>query len=297
MKQTYRYLDPKALSKLGSLDIQARTVVEGFIAGAHKSPYKGFSVEFAEHREYTKGDDPRHLDWKLYSKTNRYFIKQYEEETNMRVYILLDSSASMGYKSTALSKFEYACYLAASLAYLVIRQQDSAGLMVFDKTVRLFIPPRSSPTHLRQLLIQLERTRTAGTSGLGRSFHDLAERLKRRGLIVVLSDFMDEPKEILAGLAHFRHKKHEVVALQILDHFEKEFPFRGQITFRDMETDQRLKIDPPRLREQYLNELNKFLDKLKSGFSANNIDYVLADTSEPFDKTLAAYLTKRLLLR
>ncbi len=297
MKQTYRYLDPLALAKLGGLDIKARTVVEGFISGAHKSPYKGFSVEFAEHREYVKGDDPKHLDWKLQAKTNRYYIKQYEEETNMRVYILLDSSASMGYKSTGLTKFEYGCYLAASLAYLIIRQQDSAGLMVFDKKVQLFIPPRSSPTHLRQLLIQLERTRTAGTSGMGRSFHDLAERLKRRGLIVVISDFLDDPKEILSGLAHFRHKRHEVVAMQVLDHFELDFPFRAQATFRDMETDQRMMIDPARLREQYKNELQKFLDSLKSGFSANDIDHVVADTSKPFDQLLAAYLSKRLLLR
>lgn len=293
MPSPHKYLVPEAVSKLASLPIIARTVVEGFITGLHKSPYKGFSVEFAEHREYVHGDDIRHLDWRVYARTDRYHIKQYEEETNLRTYLLLDTSNSMNFKSGTLSKLEYGCYLAASLAYLVIQQQDSAGIVLFDTQIRQYLSPKSSPTHLRQILVELDKTLAHGETEIGHSFHDLAEMLKRRGLIVVISDLLDESKNVIQGLIHFRHKRHEVVVFHVLDPFELEFPFEKLTQFVDMETDEKIQIDPRALRQEYLENFNAFLNSYKKAFSENDIDYQVLSTQTPFDQALASYLTKR----
>jgi len=290
----HKYLVPEAVSKLSNISIIARTVVEGFITGLHKSPYKGFSVEFAEHREYTQGDDVRHLDWRVYARTDRYHIKQYEEETNLRTYVLLDTSNSMAYSSSGkLSKLEYGCYLAASLAYLVIHQQDSAGLVVFDTKIRNYLAPKSSPTHLKQILIELDKTLGQGGTEIGQSFHDLTEMLRRRGLIVVISDLLDETKNVLQGLVHFRHKRHEVVVFHVLDPFEVDFPFERMTQFVDMETDERIQIDPRALRQEYLANFNEFVNTYKKAFADNDIDYQMIRTDTPFEQALAAYLTKR----
>ena len=294
MANAHKYLVPEVVSKLSNISIIARTVVEGFITGLHKSPYKGFSVEFAEHREYTPGDDIRHLDWRVYARTDRYHIKQYEEETNLRTYLLLDTSNSMSYSSSGkLSKLEYGCYLAASLAYLIIHQQDSAGLVVFDTEIRNYLAPKGSPTHLKQILLELDKTLGRGQTEIGRSFHDLAEMLKRRGLIVVISDLLDETKNVVQGLIHFRHKRHEVVVFHVLDPYEINFPFEKLTQFVDMETDEKIQIDPRALRQEYLSNFNEFVNAYKKAFAENDIDYQMISTETPFEQALASYLTKR----
>lgn len=294
MASAHKYLVPEVVSKLSNISIVARTVVEGFITGLHKSPYKGFSVEFAEHREYTPGDDIRHLDWRVYARTDRYHIKQYEEETNLRTYLLLDTSNSMSYSSSGkLSKLEYGCYLAASLAYLIVHQQDSAGLVLFDTEIRNYLAPKGSPTHLKQILIELDRTLGRGQTEIGHSFHDLAEMLKRRGLIVVISDLLDESKNVVQGLIHFRHKRHEVVVFHVLDPFEINFPFERLTQFVDMETDEKIQIDPRALRQEYLANFNEFVNSYKKAFAENDIDYQMISTDTPFEQALASYLTKR----
>jgi uncharacterized protein (DUF58 family) len=294
MPSPHKYLVPEVVAKLSNISIIARTVVEGFITGLHKSPYKGFSVEFAEHREYTPGDDIRHLDWRVYARTDRYHIKQYEEETNLRTYLLLDTSNSMSYSSTGkLNKLEYGCYLAASLAYLVVHQQDSAGLVLFDAKVRNYLAPKGTPTHLKQILLELDKTLGRGQTMIGDSFHDLAEMLRRRGLIVVISDLLDETKNVLQGLIHFRHKRHEVVVFHVLDPFEINFPFEKLTQFVDMETDEKIQIDPRALRQEYLANFTEFVNTYKKAFADNDIDYQMTSTDTPFELALAAYLTKR----
>jgi uncharacterized protein (DUF58 family) len=300
MPEDYRkYLDPATVSKLASLELKARLVVEGFIVGLHKSPYHGFSVEFADYRQYMPGDDIKHIDWKIYGKSDRFYIKQFEEETNLKGYILLDASASMGYRSpdlknrVGLSKLEYGCYLAAALSYLMLRQQDAPGLLVFDEHIRSFIPPRGARSHINNILKQLDKTKpTAGTEA-GVAFHELADRVKRRGLIIVISDLLDEPDKMLAGLKHFRHRKHEVIVFQILDPYERNFGYGAEARFRDLETGQMLLTNPHQIRQAYTERLNEFIEKFKQGCRESLIDYHLLDTSVPFDKALFGYLAKR----
>ena len=298
----YRYVQPEALAQLGRLSLIARGVVEGFITGLHRSPYHGFSVEFSEHREYVPGDNPRDLDWLALARTDRYYIKRYEEETNLRAHILLDCSASMGYRysSGKLTKLEYGCYLAAALAFLMIRQQDPVGLVLFDEQIRSFLPPRASTLHLNRLLQRLESIEPANRTGLGETFHDLAERIKRRGLIVIISDLLDRDaieREVMRGLRHFRHKKHEVLLFHVLDSAELDFPFGRLSEFEDMETGERLQADPAYVREGYRRGLQEFLDSYRRDCAAGNIDYVLANTSTPYDWLLRAYLDKRKRVR
>src|SRR5579871_4675600 len=252
---SYKYLDPEALSRLKNLSLAARQVVEGYFAGMHKSPHKGFSIEFAEHREYTPGIDPRHIDWRVLGRRDKLYVKQYEEETCLRCYLLLDKSASMAYKSDGvpLSKLEYASYLAASLAYLMASQHDSAGLVTFDTSVRDRVPPRQGPGHLRVLMEKLERTQPGGETTLSETFHELAESIKRRALIVVLSDLFDDPQALLGALKHFRHNKHEVVIFQVLDPAEVSFPFDDITRIEDMENRREVTSDPRAFRRAYLD--------------------------------------------
>jgi uncharacterized protein (DUF58 family) len=293
VKSKYRYLDPRTAARLENLSLVAHSVVEGFISGLHKSPYRGFSVEFAEHRKYVPGDDIRDLDWRALGRTDRYYVKQFEEETNLRCHILLDASASMDYKSGAVTKYEYACYLAASLAYLMIRQQDSVGLVTFAEDIKTRIPPRSTATHLDMMLKAVERTEPGGRTNLVETFHALAENIKKRGLIIVLSDLYDDERGVLSALRHFRHKRHEVIVFHIFDHDEVAFPFNRLIEFRDLETGERLQVDPRYAREEYLNQIRSFVDYYKRVTSESNIDYVTADTHTPYDLLLTAYLAAR----
>ncbi len=290
----YRFLEPTALARVKNLSMVARGVVEGFIAGLHASPYKGFSAEFAEHREYTPGDEPRHLDYRLMARTERLYVKQYEEETNMRVEILLDASGSMDYRHSAgITKLEYASYLVAVLSYLMIRQQDSVGLTVFDTEVRLDMPTRSSPRHFHEMMHQLEAVCPGGETRIADTLHRLANRSKRRGLIVLVSDLYDDPDEVMRALHHFRHRRHEVIVFQVLDKAELEFPFRDLISFHDLETDQRLQVDPAYVRETYLEQMRQFVEGYRRGCAESQIDFVTTDTSVPYDFMLSKYLAKR----
>jgi len=256
----YKYLDPESLSRLKNLSLAARRVVEGFFAGMHRSPHRGFSVEFAEHREYSPGMDPRHVDWRVFGRRDKLYVKQYEEETNLRCYVLLDKSASMSYQHGAKhTKLEYGCYLAASLAYLMAFQHDSVGLITYDSKVRDMVPPRQGPGHLRALMEKLEHSDAGGETKLSLTFHELAERIKRRALIVVISDLFDDPEELIAALKHFRHKKHEVIVLHTLDPSELTFPFDDNTLFRGLEEPIQLHAEPRALRRSYLEAVERFL--------------------------------------
>jgi len=293
-KTGYRYLEPTALARVKNLAVVARGVVEGFVSGLHSSPYKGFSVEFAEHREYTSGDDPKHLDYRMLARTDRLYIKQYEEETNMRVQILLDTSGSMGYShGERLTKLEYGSYLTAVLSYLMTRQQDSVGLTSFDTAVRLDMPARSSPRHFNEMMRWLEAITPGGETDISETLHRLANRFKRRCLIVLISDLYDEPEEVIRALHHFRHRRHEVILFHVLDKAEIEFPFNEAITFHDLETNERILVDPAYVRDIYQKQINTFIETYRRACSEAQIDYVLADTSIPYDFMLTRYISTR----
>ena len=294
MDESPRYLDPRTLASLGGLDLQARAVVEGYVSGLHKSPYHGFSVEFAEHREYAPGDDIRHVDWKAWSKTDRLYLKQYEEETNLLAYLLLDVSESMGYASADnLTKLDYAKCVAASIAYLVLQQQDSVGLSTFDDRLQRQLRPSGQPSHLRELIALMDRAPAAAKSDVGATFHDFADRLKKRGVVVVLSDLFDEPSRVLAGLRHFRHRRHDVIIFHIMDPAELDFPFRQTTLFRGLEDLGEILADPQSLKRAYQAEIESFRDEIRKGCQAANIDYVPLRTDEPIDLALTTYLAAR----
>src|SRR5262249_20259807 len=278
MDDPQRYLDPLALAKAGSLELQARLIVEGYLSGMHKSPYHGFSVEFAQHREYVPGDDIKHVDWKVYGRTGRFFLKQYEEETNLVCWLLLDVSDSMRYTSGTLSKYDYACMTAAALAYLVLQQQDSVGLVTFDNQVRTFLRPSSQPSHLKEIVNVMNRGSSGDKTSLAPIFHDLAERLNRRAIVVLLSDLFDEPDDVLAGLQHLRYRRHEVVVLHVLDRAELEFPFQEATLFRGLEQFPELLTDPRSLRQGYLEQVEHFMREVQRGCRAQNVDYVQMPT-------------------
>lgn len=293
-REDYRkYLNPEVVSRLSSIELKARLVVEGFIVGLHRSPYHGFSVEFAEHRQYMPGDDFKHIDWKVYGKSDRFFIKQFEEETNLKGYILLDASNSMGYKSNGITKLEYGSYLAASLSYLMLRQQDAPGLLVYDEEIRSYIPPKGARSHINPILRQLNNTLPSSKTDASVAFHELAERVKRRGLIIVISDLLDDPEKVLLGLKHFRHRQHEVIVFQILDPYERNFAYKSEARFRDMETGKELLTDPWQIRGDYISRLDEYLGWISKSCRDSHIDYHLLDTSVPFDRALFGYLAKR----
>jgi len=287
--------DPSELRKYGGLTLVARTLVEGFLTGVHKSPYKGFSVEFAEHRQYYPGDEIRHIDWRAYGKTDRYYIKEYEEETNLKAHLLVDASGSMAYKGKSLSKFQYAQYVAASLAFLMLHQRDAVGLVLHDTRLRKLIPPKASGKHLLRLIRALESAKPGGETELAPIWHDLAgHQLRRRGLVVVLSDCFDDVDRLLRALQHFRHKRHEVLLFHILAPEEIDFPFHRLTQFRNLEvSDHKLLVDPHRLRSEYLKNFQSFCTKLKEKAGGMRIDYHLLRTDEPVDRALGAYLTRR----
>jgi uncharacterized protein (DUF58 family) len=291
-----RFLDPAALARLKNLGLAARLVVEGLFAGQHRSPHRGYSIEFAEHREYTPGIDPRRLDWKILAKRDRLYVKQYEEQTSLRCYLLLDASASMGYRHLgALTKLEYACYLAASLAYLMQSQHDAFGLMVYDDRIRQRIPPRQGKAHLRIVLEQLEQVQPRGATNLAATFHELAETMKRRALVVVLSDLFSSQStdQLIDALGHLRYRKHEVVVMQILDRAELEFPFDNAGQIEDLETQQVIASDADAIRRHYLEQLGAYIQTLRTACLRREVGYALANTSEPFDAFLGTYLARR----
>ena len=296
MESNLKFLDPRTLAKLQGLELRARSIVEGYVSGVHRSPYHGFSIEFAEHREYSQGDDLRYVDWKVFGKTDKFYLKQYEEETNLVSYMLIDTSESMRYKSAdaSLSKLEYAQCVAASLSYLILQQQDSVGLATFDNEIRSLIRASSNPSHLKQLLYVMENSEPRRKTRTGPIFHDLAERLKRRGLVLVLSDLFDDVPSMMAGLKHFRHRRHEVVVFHVLDPAELEFPFRQTTLFRGMEELPDVLTDPRSLRRAYLDEFGKFLQAVRKGCRGQRIDYVLLRTDQSLEIALSSYLASRM---
>jgi uncharacterized protein (DUF58 family) len=290
-----RALDPEVVAKLSHLDVRARLVVEGFIAGMHRSPFHGFSVEFAEHRPYMPGDPLKSLDWKVWARSDRFLVKQYTEETNLRCHLLLDLSGSMAFKSrrAAMSKLEYGQSLAAALAYLMLQQQDAVGALLFAERPLTYVPARAVRSHLDILMKVFADVEPRGRTRLGPVLHELAERIKRRGLIVLLSDLMDEPAAVLSALHHFRHRNHEVVVFHVLDPDEREFPYTDPSTFVDMETDARITTQPWEIAKTYRAKLGAWIEQYKRQCREQRIDYVLLDTRAPFDQALIAYLGKR----
>jgi uncharacterized protein (DUF58 family) len=294
VEDSQRYLNPLTLANLEGLDLQARMVVEGYVSGLHASPYHGFSVEFAEHREYVPGDDIRHVDWKVWSKTDKLYLKQYEEETNLLTYLLLDTSESMGYASPGnVSKLRYAQFVAASLGYLVLQQQDSVGLATFDESIRRYLKPSGTPSQLKELIHLMEVEPAKHKSDVGSVFHDIADRFKKRGVVVVLSDLFDDPARIIAGLRHFRHRRHEVIVFHILDPAELDFPFRDTTLFKGLEGMPDVLTEPHALRKAYQAELGTFLDELKRGCRMADIDYVPLRTDQDLGLSLSTYLASR----
>lgn len=288
-----KYLHPETVAKLDNMALRARLVVEGYIIGQHKSPYHGFSVEFAEHRAYGPGDEIRHIDWKLYGKTDRYYVKQYEEETNLKAYILLDTSRSMKYTSGKVTKLDYASYLSAALSYLMLNQRDGTGLILFDEKIQTYIPPRSTSSHLNTLLKHLEKPKLGSDTEIGSVLHEMAERIKKRGLIILISDLMDNQESILSGLKHFRHNKQEVILFHILDRKELEFDFNARTRFKDMENASLLTTEPWQIKSGYKKRIQLLQNEYKKQCRKQLIDYVPLFTDQSLDIALNSYLNKR----
>jgi uncharacterized protein (DUF58 family) len=323
--QISKYLDPAIVSRLGNMDLKARLIVEGYIAGLHRSPYHGFSVEFAEYRQYMQGDNTKTIDWKVYGKTDRTYVKLFEEETNLIGTILLDKSGSMGFPTAeevrarereqgrrrflrqkgegegdpapAVTKLVYGSMLAASLAYMMIRQQDAVGLCLFDDRVRTLIPHRSVRKQLFHILSNLENVRPGEKTSVSPALHSIAERMKRRGLIILISDLMDDPESLITGLKHFRHRQHEVIVFHILDPREVDLDYRDEVEFEDLESGRRLRLEPSFLKREYSDSVAGWIDRLNRSCRTHQIDYNLLRTDTPFDQALTAFLGKRQRLR
>src|SRR5262245_30760972 len=286
--------DPTSLAKYGHLTLVARNLVEGFLTGVHKSPYKGFSVEFAEHRQYYPGDEIRHIDWRAVAKTDRYYVKEYEEETNLKAYLLVDASGSMAYKGKFPAKFQFAQYVAASLAYLMLHQRDAVGLVLHDTEIRRLIKPRATSKHLLQVLRALESATPGGETALAPLWHKTAEQLKQRSLVVILSDCFGDTGELLKALQHLRHRRHEVLLFHVLAPEEMEFPFKKWTQFRSLElADDRRLVDPQSLRKEYLANFERFRQELRDACGKTQVDYHLIRTDEPVERALGVYLSRR----
>ena len=288
-----RYIDPAALARFGLTPLVAKLVVEGFINGLHRSPFHGFSVEFADHREYVPGDDLKFLDWFLYARTDHYYIKRYEEETNVRCQILLDRSSSMAFGTTGLTKWDYGCFLTTCLAYLMIKQQDAAGMALLGDTPGLLVPPRARGSHLRQLMQVMMQNPPSGTTDLATSVRAIVRNLKRRSVVVVISDLIDDPDQTIRALRMIGSHKHDVVVFHVQDPAETEFNFDGSTLFRDLETGEELEVDPNAIRESYVQQLKELMDTYRKRLTEVGIDYVPVTTTQPYDHALWAYLQRR----
>jgi uncharacterized protein (DUF58 family) len=285
----YRYFSPADAARVSKLQITARQVVEGVITGQHKSPHRGFSVEFSEHRKYTSGDEIRHLDWRVYARSDRYYIKLYEQETNLRATLVIDTSASMQFGK----KLDYAKHLAACIAYLLSTQQDLAGLSAIDDTVRVELPAGSSPAHLDMLFRALENLEPGKLTDLPKQLHALSERLPRRSLVFLLSDLWVEPVELVRALQHLRYRKHQGIVLHLLDPAELDLPYESQLTFEDLETGQRVEVDPRELRPTYKQQVEEYLTAVRRACMDSDVEYHTMMTNEPYDKALVRLLARR----
>ncbi len=289
-----KYLDPAIISKLNSLELRARLVVEGFIVGLHRSPYHGFSVEFTQHKPYMQGDSPKDIDWKVFGKTEKFFIKQYEEETNLRSYILLDTSRSMNYASGGnVRKINYASTLVAALGYLMVEQQDAVGLALYAEKINKFLPPKATKTYLLEIYKLLSAINPSDKTQTASSLNSIAEKIKRRGLVIIISDFFDDINLVLKSLKHFRYKNNEVIIFQILDPLERSFAFGRDAIFKDLETLDEITTQPYQIQKAYAEAMNQFTQTIKRECLNSNIEYNLIDTSTPFDKALFSYIQKR----
>ncbi len=290
-------LEPRVLQKISRMELVASQLMDGYVQGLHRSPHVGFALDFAQHRQYVAGDDVKRIDWRVYAKSERYYIKQYEVSTSLRCHLVLDASGSMGYRgpSDALSKFRYAQFVAAALSYLVLHQQDAVGLITFDEKVRTFIPARSTPSHLIRVLRALDETRAERESGIAPLLHEVAERIGRRGMVIVISDLFDRPEALIEALHHLRHKRHEVLLMQIMANDELEFPFRKWTLFENLErSNHRLRLDPALTRASYLENVAAHLRAVREAASKLRISHVLLNTSKPFDDALTHYLAQRI---
>lgn len=293
MDATSNPLDPRTLARLKGLHVRSRQIVEGYVAGLHRSPYRGFSIEFAEHREYVPGDDLRYVDWKVFGRTDKFYLKQYEDETNLICYLVLDVSESMTYRGpdSPMSKLEYAQCLAASLAWLVLQQHDAVALVTFDRQIRANVQPGSNATHLRQLLQVMDHATNQEKTATGPIFHELAERFKKRGVVMVLSDLFDDVDAMMAGLKHFRHRRHDVLLMHVLDPAELEFPFDGPTLFKGMEQFPEVQADPRSLRKAYLAEFDRYCRSVRTAARRQSINYAEMRTDRSFDTALTAVLS------
>ena len=287
------FLDPAVVARLGTIELKARTIVEGFLSGLHRSPFKGFSVEFAEYRQYIPGDDLSTIDWKVYARSDRYYVKKFEEETNLDCHILIDASGSMTYGSGPMTKFEYAACVAASLAYLINRQRDAVGLTAFDEKIVEMMPASSRAGHLRALLVTLERLKPAHETNVSKPMHQLAESLVKRGIVVLISDLFDDPAAVIRGLKHFQFRGNDVIVFHVLDPDEINFPFERATRFEDLETNEEIMAVPVAVRDHYLREIGALIDRYKRELGGAGIDYQLLNTSQPLELSLLAYLSTR----
>jgi len=287
------YLDPELLQRMGDLELIAKEVVEGLRVGSHRSPLRGFSTEFAHHRQYAPGDTLKTLDWRVYGRTDRYYTKLFEAETNFDCHLLIDASSSMNYASGKVSKLEYAKFLSASLAYLVIKQRDSVGLSVFDAEVRAYLPPRSAMGIILEIDRLLKDVKPTPKTSLAKQLHDIALMMKRRSVVVVISDLLSDTADILGGLEHLRYDGHNVIVFHTLDPFEIEFPFDGTWRFEGLEGEEPLTTQPKRIRDEYLANFRKYRQTLEDGCVGADIDYALVDTSRPLDGLLSEFFDQR----
>ncbi len=287
-------LDPIAISRAESLGLNARFIVEGYMAGEHKSPYRGFAIEFAQHREYTHGDDPRHLDWKVLGRTDRYYIKQYEQETNYVANLLLDGSESMRYGSGKLTKLHYGKMMAACLAYLILHQRDATALGMFDTTVRDYAPRSDNLATIHNLMARLAAFEPKEQTNIAAVLHEMARQIRRKGLVIVISDFFDDEAKVLEGIQHLRFGGNEVVVFHLMDPYELEFPFTGQVEFDGLEGIDKIQTRPAEIRKSYLREVDAFRQRLREGCERNNCHYTLVNTAQPLHEVLSAYLAFRL---
>jgi len=293
MSPAARYLDPAIIARLGTIDLKARTIVEGFLTGLHRSPYKGFSVEFAEYRQYLPGDDLATLDWKVFARSDKHFVKKYEEETNLTCHLLLDVSGSMGYASGEVTKLQYASYLTGALAYLMHRQRDSFGLIAFDDSISTLLPASARSSHLRTVLLALERLKAGAGTNVAKPLRDLATAVRKRGMVVLVSDLFDDPASILEGLKHFRYRGTEVIVFHVLDPYELKFPFEQAARFRDIETQEEVMAVPASIRAEYIKTIEERIGYYRRDLGLAGIDYCLLETSQPLELGLMAYLMTR----
>ena len=293
MSDSLNFLDPKVLAGLHNLELRARVVVEGFLAGLHKSPHRGFSVEFNDYRHYQRGDDMRHVDWRLYARSGQLYIKQYEDETNVRCMILLDTSASMAYTSGGMSKLDYGLTLASALAYFIARQRDAVGLITFDDQIREYLPAKTRQLHLMRILRALSRVQAGQKTDVVKPLTDLASSLKKKSMVILISDMLDDEERIINTLTNLRAMGNDIITFHIMDDAELNFPFNEASEFIDMENNESYITSPAAIRKAYLKNINEFLAYCKKQCQTNGIDYCLMNTREPLDQALSAYITKR----